>query len=130
MKLRSTILAISPFLLLLSSACFSLGYTGDVQVDGTVHAKGSMQGARNSYDSVQSIGCQVNVTVVQLGSQTTLVCSATNASGQSLSCTMTNPDKKYLRTILSISDTSVIEFTRESTGECDYIWVSNGSNTY
>lgn len=123
---------------LLSTAAFALltlaspAYAGlkseaDVVVDyNTRTASGSIGTARSSSGSTQNIGCQSTLSITpDVSSETYVVCSATNANGDSAFCVA--PVAFFHDVAATLADDSFIAFTWSDTGECASIEVRNYS---
>jgi hypothetical protein len=122
---RRCLIPISCLLSTISLSSFALDFRQQVQVNGNT-ASGSLQVARNTYDQTQFIGCRVFVNEFQ----TSITCQATPVGGGGFACNIIQPDKKFLRAVYSISDTSYIKFTQNINGQCTDILVKNGGITY
>jgi hypothetical protein len=117
---------VSCLLLSISLPSLAVDFRQPVQFSGNT-ASGSLQVVRNTYDEVQFIGCRVDVNLFQ----TAISCVAQPVTGSQLSCNLIQPDKKFLRAVYSISDSSYITFTKDSvSSECTEITVKNGGITY
>ena len=80
-------------------------------------AKGSLADARNSADTVQYIGCQIEGDFA--------ACIAVNSAGEEHSCTTTDPVQ--LSTIRLINDGSYLFFRWATDGTCFQVTVRNDS---
>ena len=89
---------------------------------GTNTASGSLGTARNSEDTVQYIGC----TLRAIGIDRIVSCGARDAEGQSLSCSTTNP--LMADVAAAINGDSYVSFTRNESGSCVSLSVSNASH--
>ncbi|XXF74908.1 hypothetical protein P2318_17695 [Myxococcaceae bacterium GXIMD 01537] len=95
-------------------------YVVDVQIDGS-RAYGSIGFARNTADSVQSIGCATSFG----GGSSSGQCNARNAAGHSVSCFTTNP--QAIAVMQSINDSSWVYFSWDASGQCVNVQVENAS---
>ncbi len=85
-------------------------------------AYGSLGSARNSSDSVQSIGCSVFYDTANSRNQVS--CQATTAAGVTAQCGSQDPN--LVQVALAIHSNSYVQF-RWNAGECTTIFVSNTS---
>lgn len=88
------------------------------------HASGSLGTASNSADKKQYIGCTI---IARPGVATSAICEASDANGQTLSCTTTKPG--YVALAKSLHEDSYLSFERlwGPSDECLTIGVQNKS---
>ena len=123
-------LAIASFVVLLtltSPASAGQKTEADVTINFTTRtASGAIGTARASSGNQQNIGCQATLSVTPgVSSQTFVMCSATNASGQSVFCVA--PVTFFHDVAATLADDSFIKFTWSDTGTCSSIEVRNYS---
>jgi hypothetical protein len=97
--------------------------------NGTVYGDGSVSGARYSADAVQWIGCS-NYTFSSGSPNEYLSCSAKNAAGAFVSCTILSSDAGFwaLRDAVAlVSTNSHISFNGNASGKCTSISVQDFS---
>jgi len=101
------------------------GFKQSVPVSvGTNYGEGSSGTARNSVDTHQSIGCNVQAT-----SGTTTVyatCEATDSCGTHVYCTTT--EAPLVSAAQSAKGDSYIHFMFDGTHKCTEVWVDNDSS--
>jgi hypothetical protein len=88
-------------------------------------ASGSMEDARRSADNIQNIGCIAQT----LSTYSWTTCYATDSAGRSLLCG--SGDWKFLETLRGMTDSSLIYFETDSTGNvgnCKNIVIYDGSD--
>jgi hypothetical protein len=91
---------------------------------GTNYGEGSSGTARNSVDTHQSIGCNI-----QAASGTTTVyatCSATDSFGTNVYCTTT--EAPLVSVAQSVKGDSYVHFMFDGTHKCTEVWVDNDSS--
>ncbi|WP_242111271.1 hypothetical protein [Luteimonas aquatica] len=88
------------------------------------NASGSLGTASNSADRKPYIGCTI---IARPGSATSAICEASDANGQTLSCTTTKPD--YVALAKSLREDSYLTFERlwGASDECLAMGVQNKS---
>ncbi len=86
-------------------------------------AYGSLASARNSPDTVQSIGCSTFYDAVNRRNQVS--CAASNAAGVSAQCASQDPN--LVQVSLAIHNDSFVQFRWDATGACTTIFVTNSS---
>lgn len=91
---------------------------------GARAAVGSAGSARNSVDTLQSIGCSARQYVIG-STALSISCSARDATNDSLTCTSTNA--ALLPIIGAIGTDSRISFGADAAGNCTYIGVESSS---
>ncbi|MCU0686128.1 MAG: hypothetical protein MUF34_28425 [Polyangiaceae bacterium] len=121
---------LSTIALVLVSAAFSATawagyrYPVEVQIDAANRtAKGALGSARGSADNNQAIGCRITVNA---GSNPAVFCEATDAAGNSASCSST--DKGIVTAATSIRDSSIVGFAWNPSGLCLSLSIENYSS--
>ena len=87
-------------------------------------AYGSLGDARNSADTVQSIGCSVFYDTANQRNQVS--CSATDAAGVSAQCASQDPNLVQIGA--AISSNSFVQFRWDATGACTTVFVMKSSS--
>lgn len=105
----------------LSATAFAGFKTGQqvVIADGDRFANGDIGYARNTGDSIQRIGCEVNGDVG--------TCYARNRDGLSRSCYTSSA--KWVNTMRALNGDSWLYFKWDAAGKCISIIVDNGSTS-
>lgn len=121
------IIAFLVLLTLTSPAAAGQKSEADVTINFTTRtASGAIGTARSSSGTLQNIGCQATLSVTPgVSSETFVMCSATNASGQSVFCVA--PAAFFHDVAATLADDSFIRFTWSDTGTCSSIEVRNYS---
>lgn len=84
-------------------------------------AFGMLGTARNSADTLQSIGCATSATATTLRAD----CEAVNAAGTMVHCQTYNA--AMVSVAQSISEDSYVSFSFDAAGTCTSVYVANGS---
>jgi hypothetical protein len=85
-------------------------------------AEGTIATVRASNDAVQSIGCVVRTT---LGAPASVTCYATDSSGRSLQCNVTQAS--FAQAVGAMTSNSNIVFKWDAQGTCTYLSIENYS---
>lgn len=91
--------------------------------DGYRSASGAMTAARNSSDFTQSIGC--SNFIFDSTSSGSMVCNATNSSGETLTCQTTN--ENMISMVRNLNAASLFSFVADWDGNCIRMSFENGS---
>jgi hypothetical protein len=127
MKNFAIVLSLAAGLALQSAAQAGQSVVATVSVysssDG-MSASGALSAARQSGDSVQSIGCDIASDAV---SSSFISCYASDASGNSAYCYVLSPSATALSALSSVNTSSVIYFSENTSSICTYISIDNNS---
>ena len=102
--------------LLLAAGVAQAGYRYNYNVVvSDTYVSGPIGGARNSADTLQSIGCYSTASATHRYA----VCSAQDATGRGKSCSTF--DANLIQVAQSLTSDSVVAFGWDATGTCTYI---------
>lgn len=119
---KSVVVSLSVLLAAASLAWAGRANLFETQVDLSRRvAYGSLYDTRVSADNVQHIGCSLNL----IGGSVNLICQATDAGSETLTCQSMNPE--LVKIAQSISDSSYLYFRCDAANTLTYLYVGNDS---